>query len=164
MARNIDECRICEGVWEEKRIWEGTKSEQWERALLYWEASGRSSLLVSALSTYQRKGIGSRLDILPRFKRWSVSLLRQKGQSNQTWYTASECSCSVTHSMIICIPFLAIQMCSTTLHFWLSNSMHVKIEMHWQPVTLTLSTYLRPLEWSKPKMSPASVTIGSSCV
>ena len=28
MARNMDECRIWEGVWEEKKIWEGTKSEQ----------------------------------------------------------------------------------------------------------------------------------------
>lgn len=28
MARNMDECRIWEGVWEGKKIWEGTRSEQ----------------------------------------------------------------------------------------------------------------------------------------
>jgi len=37
MARNMGECRIWEGVWQEKKIWEETKSEQL-RAFLYWEA------------------------------------------------------------------------------------------------------------------------------
>lgn len=35
MTRNMDECRIWEEVWEEESIWEGTRSEQCGRALLY---------------------------------------------------------------------------------------------------------------------------------